>query len=216
MAALTAGVRRARAAGLFAVLDAKRGDIASTMEAYGQAAFETQAADALTITPYMGFDVISPLTRWLRAGKGVYVVWISSNASGRAVQELPVAGGSAKTFSAALFEHLEAEAERTAVGGAIGYVLGATKLESVPEDLLRRAAARPLLIPGVGAQGGAVDAPLLTLLRRSPAAVVSSSRGICGFGDAAQKAAMAGLQSWRAYHEHVAEKIRDAAESLTC
>ena len=53
------------------ILDAKRGDISSTMEAYGKSAFDEMKADVLTVTPYMGYDVISPLEAWLKNGKGI-------------------------------------------------------------------------------------------------------------------------------------------------
>ena len=86
-AALETAMKKAREHGLITILDAKRGDISSTMAAYGHMAFEAMDADALTITPYMGLDVLSPLWPWLKSGRGVYVVWVSSNPSGALVQD---------------------------------------------------------------------------------------------------------------------------------
>jgi orotidine-5'-phosphate decarboxylase len=139
----------ARHPGVPVVLDAKRGDIGSTAEQYAREAFERYRADAVTVNPYLGFDSIEP---WLaHPGKGVILLCRTSNPGGADLQALDVGG-----------ERLYERVARLAAGpwnrgGELGLVVGAT----VPAELARvRAIAPdlPLLVPGVGAQGGDVAA----------------------------------------------------------
>jgi orotidine-5'-phosphate decarboxylase len=139
----------ARHPGVPVVLDAKRGDIGSTAEQYAREAFERYRADAVTVNPYMGFDSIEP---WLgHAGRGVILLCRTSNPGGADLQALDVGG-----------ERLYERVARLAAGpwntgGELGLVVGAT----VPAELARvRALAPglPLLVPGIGAQGGDVAA----------------------------------------------------------
>lgn len=127
------------------VLDAKRGDIGSTAEQYAKEAFERYCADALTLSPFMGFDSIEPYQRY--ANKGLFVLCRTSNPGGSDIQALDVGGEK-------MFERIA----RLCAGqwnqsGQLGLVVGAT----FPSELARvRALAPqlPLLIPGIGAQGG--------------------------------------------------------------
>jgi orotidine 5'-phosphate decarboxylase subfamily 2 len=130
------------------ILDAKRGDIGSTAERYATALFGTLNADAVTLSPYLGEDAIEPFLAY--AGRVVYVLARTSNPSAARIQDLETPGGAV---------HLEVArwvAERWP-DGSVGLVVGAT----APDELahLRQAVPGPgFLVPGVGAQGGDLDA----------------------------------------------------------
>lgn len=169
VAVLERAVRQAKDVGLLVILDAKRGDISSTMRAYGRMAFDVMGADALTITPYMGLDVVEPLRPWLEKGCGIYAVWVSSNASGALVQDL---------VAASLLNELERQMSAWDLSGALGLVLGATKLDVIErQGLLERVRDHALLMPGVGAQG-AVVTPTLRSLLTGGASLLPISRGL--------------------------------------
>ena len=137
---------RAVAPGVPVILDAKRGDIGATGEQYAREAFERYQADAVTLSPYMGADSIAPFTAY--PGKGVILLCRTSNPGGDDLQNLSLEGG----------ERLYERVARLAAGpwnrnGQIGLVVGAT----YPAEVARvreLAPTLPLLIPGVGAQGG--------------------------------------------------------------
>lgn len=136
--------------GLPVILDAKRGDIGSTAQQYASEAFERYAADAVTVNPYMGFDSIEPYLRF--EGKGVIVLCRTSNPGGSDLQALDLGGG----------ERLYERVARLAAGdwnrnGQLALVVGAT----FPRELARVRECigeMPLLIPGIGAQGGDIAA----------------------------------------------------------
>ncbi len=152
------------------ILDAKRGDIGSTAEKYALEAFERYQADAVTVNPYLGGDSLEPFLRY--AEKGVVILCRTSNPGGADLQGLMVEG-----------EALYLKLARLAAGvwnknGNILLVVGATW----PEELARVreiVGDIPLLVPGVGAQGGDVAAVLdAGLDRRGLGLVINSSRGI--------------------------------------
>jgi orotidine-5'-phosphate decarboxylase len=207
LSALRYVLAKASESGLLTILDAKRGDISSTMSAYGRAAFDVMRADALTVTPYMGFDVIEPLLPWLTTGRGVYVVWVSSNASGRVVQEAELASGG--WLAATLWREFRRGFEAADALGALGLVLGATKLDSMPADLLAEIQRRPLLMPGVGAQGATVTPELRRVLAGSGASVVSVSRSISDL------ASSDSVESWDAYTALIAKRACAIAATLS-
>jgi orotidine-5'-phosphate decarboxylase len=128
------------------ILDAKRGDIGATAEQYAREAFERYGADAVTVSPFMGHDSIEPYLR--HAGKGVLLLCRTSNPGGGDLQAQVLASGER------VFERIAALAQGPwNSNGQIGLVVGAT----YPDEIRRvRAIAPtvPLLIPGVGAQGG--------------------------------------------------------------
>ena len=195
VAALERAIRYAKDRGLLVILDAKRGDISSTMKAYGTMAFDGMGVDALTVTPYMGLDVVEPLRPWLAAGRGIYAVWISSNASGALVQDL---------VAEPLLAELERQAAAWGVSDGVGLVLGATKLDDVNRSgLLERARGHALLMPGVGAQGGEVT-PRLRAVIKSGVSLVPISRGLSMPFDA----------SWQKYAESIRGRACEAARSL--
>jgi uridine monophosphate synthetase len=147
------------------ILDAKRGDIGSTAQAYARAAFEVWGADALTVNPYLGGDSVAPFTA--SADRGVFVLCHTSNPGAVDLQTLHVEGR-------LLYEVV---AEKAAAWGT-GLVVGAT----YPAALARVRALAPqawILLPGVGAQGGDLEAALAAGLRDDGlGVVVNSSRGI--------------------------------------
>jgi len=131
------------------VLDAKRGDIGATAHQYAREAYERYGADAVTVSPYMGSDSVEPYMAWPE--RGVIVLCRTSNAGGSDLQFLDVGGKP-------LYQHVaQLVADKWNGNGQCALVVGAT----FPEEI---AAVRaligdmPLLIPGVGAQGGDVEA----------------------------------------------------------
>lgn len=157
MAALEAVLRSARDAGLIVVADAKRGDIGSTMEAYADAWLTGPfAADAVTVTPYLGLGALEPAFRAAReVGGGVFVVVTSSNPEGRVVQRAVTAGGAAveDALVAEIAQRNAAEtAGATRAVGSIGAVVGATHGVQGLERL-----GGLVLAPGLGAQGATVQ-----------------------------------------------------------
>ena len=173
-------IRKCRDRSILSILDAKRGDISSTMKAYGSAAFDHMDADILTITPYMGTDVIKPLVPWLSEGKGVYVVWVSSNPSGGDIQELACSDG--HTVAEELFDKIENFASQNKVSDSIGYVLGATKVDQLSDQLFAKVKQKPLLMPGIGAQGASRNDPKIRELTTMGHHLLPVSRGISGYG----------------------------------
>jgi len=140
------------------VLDAKRGDIASTAEAYAKSAFETLGAHAITLSPYLGKDSIDPFLQ--TPEKGVFLLCKTSNPGAGDLQDLTVNGQP----SMPLYEHVARLADTWNTGNNIGLVVGATQ----PEALARVRAAAPglwFLAPGVGAQGGDLETALRAGLR---------------------------------------------------
>jgi orotidine-5'-phosphate decarboxylase len=161
--------------GVPVILDAKRGDIGSTAEQYAREVFERYRGDAVTLSPYMGFDSIEPYLAY--PGRGTILLCRTSNAGGSDLQSLEIAGTS--TPGERLFERVA----RLAAGswnrtGQLGLVVGAT----FPSELRRvreLAPALPLLVPGIGAQGGDIEATVDAGLDASGAGmIVSSSRAI--------------------------------------
>jgi orotidine-5'-phosphate decarboxylase len=131
------------------VLDAKRGDIGATAEQYAREAFERYRADAVTVNPYMGFDSLEPYLEW--PDRGVIVLCRTSNPGGSDLQFLNVDGQP-------LYQHVaQLVASKWNQHGQCGLVVGAT----FPQELAQVRAIvgdMPLLVPGIGAQGGDIKA----------------------------------------------------------
>ena len=174
------------------ILDAKRGDIGSTAEQYAIEAFERFKADAITVNPYMGRDSVDPYLAY--PDKGVILLCRTSNPGGNdwQMQRLADVPGQPR-----LFEHLAhlAQTEWNTTG-QIGLVVGAT----FPAEIARVreiAPTLPLLIPGVGAQGGDAEATVRAGLTAQGTIVVNSSRAVLyasrreDFAEAARRVAMA-------------------------
>ena len=155
------------------ILDSKRGDIGSTADHYALEAFERYGADAVTVNPYMGFDTIEPYLK--HAGKGVIVLCRTSNPGGSDLQFLNVNSGEP------LYLHVAKLASQKWNGsGQISLVVGAT----FPEEIAKVRAIvgdMPLLIPGIGAQGGDIDATIKAgriLNTPGTGMIINSSRAI--------------------------------------
>jgi orotidine-5'-phosphate decarboxylase len=133
------------------ILDSKRGDIGSTADHYALEAFDRYGADAITVSPYMGFDTIEPYLK--HTGKGVIVLCRTSNPGGSDLQFLNVS-----PTGEPLYLHVaKLAASQWNSSGQIGLVVGAT----FPEEITKVRAIvgdMPLLIPGIGAQGGDIEA----------------------------------------------------------
>ena len=180
------------------ILDAKRGDIGSTAEQYAREAFERYQADAVTLSPFMGFDTLEPFLKY--PGKGVILLCRTSNPGGSDLQNLRLADVPGQPR---VYEHIAAQAAAEwNTNGQMGLVVGAT----FPEEIARvreLAPTLPLLIPGVGAQGGDAAATVKAGLRRDAGGaitgtvVVNSSRAVLyasggeDFASAARQAAQA-------------------------
>jgi orotidine-5'-phosphate decarboxylase len=153
IAVLERTVAQARAAGALVIMDAKRGDIGSTVEAYADAYLDPTSplfADALTVSPYLGFGALEPFyARAERNGCGVFVLAFTSNPEGASVQRALTDKG--ETVGASILAQAAVRNGDAVPMGPIGAVLGAT-LADIPFDLGRLNGA--ILAPGVGAQGG--------------------------------------------------------------
>jgi orotidine-5'-phosphate decarboxylase len=155
------------------ILDAKRGDIGSTAEQYANEAFERYGADAVTLSPFMGFDSIEPYLQ--REGKGAFLLCRTSNPGGDDLQNQRLASVEGAPL---LYEHVA----RLAQGpwnrnGQLGLVVGATYPAEI-ERVRQVAPTVPLLIPGVGAQGGDAAATVRAGWRPDAPIIVNSSRAI--------------------------------------
>lgn len=158
--------------------DAKRGDIGSTARAYARALFETLGFDAATVNPYLGYDSLEPFIEYRE--KGVFILCRTSNAGSAHFQDLLLCDKSAKAGEGEkpLFEVVAQRAREWNTFGNVGLVVGAT----YPEELrrVRQLCPRmPLLIPGIGAQGGDLaSAVRYGVDDQGEKAIISSSRQI--------------------------------------
>lgn len=139
------------------ILDAKRGDIASTAEAYAKSTFENLDADCITLSPYLGKDSIEPFLNYSQ--KGVFLLCKTSNQGSGDLQDIVLENGDL------LYEHVAKLAQSWNARNNIGLVVGATHIDAMKRV---RAAAPDLwfLAPGVGAQGGELEATLKAGLRK--------------------------------------------------
>ncbi|GAC1314926.1 MAG: orotidine-5'-phosphate decarboxylase [Chloroflexota bacterium] len=175
------------------LLDAKRGDIGTTSQAYTQAVFDDLGVDAVTVSPYLGGDALESF--FARRDKGVFVLCKTSNAGSGELQDELLADG------APVYQHIARRALSWDRYGTLGLVVGAT----YPEQLaaVRRLAPEvPLLVPGVGAQAGDLAGAVLAGLdARGEGILVNASRSIMY--------ASQGLD-WQAAARAEAERLRDS------
>jgi len=160
------------------ILDAKRGDIGSTAEQYAIEAFERYGADAVTLSPFMGFDSVAPYLKY--HGKGAFLLCRTSNPGGDDLQSQRL---SSVEGAPLLYEHIARLAQGPwNLNGQLGLVVGATYPAEI-ERVRALAPTLPLLIPGVGAQGGDAVATVKAGWRGTAQAstgpiIVNSSRAI--------------------------------------
>lgn len=165
---------RAVAPAVPVILDAKRGDIGSTAEQYAIEAFERYGADAVTLSPFMGFDSVSPYLQY--KDKGAFLLCRTSNPGGDDLQSQRLGSVAGEPL---LYEHVARLAQGPwNLNGQLGLVVGATYPEEI-ERVRALAPTAPLLIPGVGAQGGDAVATVRAGWRPDAPIVVNSSRAIC-------------------------------------
>lgn len=165
------------------ILDAKRGDIGSTAEMYAREAFERYQADALTVSPYLGLDSLEPYLKF--ADKGVIVLCRTSNPGARDVQDIESKGRKLYQIVA------ERAAREWNANGNVLLVVGAT----YPEELAEIRAIvgdMPLLVPGIGAQGGDVAAVIASgATAAGTGLIISTSRAVLYAGGGTDYAAAA-------------------------
>ena len=169
--AMTMAYLKSRCPAVPVILDAKRADIGNTSKMYAIEAFVRYGADAVTVNPYMGMDALKPFLDY--ADRGVVVLCRTSNAGAKEIQDLPMSNG------VPLYKHVAA-----LVAGPWNYngnnmlVAGATFPEELGE-IRQIVGNMPLLVPGVGAQGGDLEGVLkFGLTPEKTGLVINSSRGI--------------------------------------
>ncbi len=151
------------------LLDAKRGDIGSTAEHYAKEAYDRYLADAVTVNPYMGTDSLAPYLSY--EARGIFVLCRTSNAGGDDFQML-------STNKHPLYlEVARQAAERWNQNGQVGLVVGATYPKEI-EAVRHAAKTLPLLIPGIGAQGGDLEATVRAGKTENGGMLINSSRAI--------------------------------------
>jgi uridine monophosphate synthetase len=152
------------------ILDAKRGDISSTAEAYAKSAFETLGVDCITLSPYLGKDSIEPFLDTKE--KGVFLLCKTSNPGSVDLQDITLSDGNM------LYEHVARLAQTWNIENNIGLVVGATHLEAT-KRVREIAPDLWFLAPGVGAQGGELESALRAGLRKDGRGMlIPISRGI--------------------------------------
>jgi orotidine-5'-phosphate decarboxylase len=187
IAVLEEAIRALSAAGTLVLLDGKRGDIGSTMCAYAEAYVGKDAvapADAITASPYLGFESLRPALDLAReTGRGVFVLGLTSNPEGRTVQHARLREVSvAETMVQGAAAENALARERGELG-SVGLVVGATVGSAVQELGLDLAGANaPLLAPGVGAQGGTSEDLRQVFGDALPNVVPASSREVLKAG----------------------------------
>lgn len=163
------GYLRKNYAHLPIILDAKRGDIGATAQQYALEAFERYGADAVTVNPYMGFDSVEPYLEW--KDKGCIVLCRTSNPGGSDLQFLQVEGRP-------LYQHVaDLVANKWNTNGQCSLVVGATFTEEI-HQVRKIVGDMPLLVPGIGAQGGDVAATVKAGKTDVGGMMINSSRAI--------------------------------------
>ena len=169
-----------RAAGALTLMDAKRGDIGSTVQAYADTYVDPSSplgSDAVTASPYLGFESLRPMMETARRhGNGVFVLALTSNPEGAQVQRAQT--GQGNTVAGDVLGRVRAENAGAVPWGSVGAVVGAT-IEATEEDL---DVGGPVLAPGYGAQGGTPADLRRTFGAALPNVVPASSRAILGDG----------------------------------
>ena len=193
------------------ILDAKRGDIGSTAEQYAIEAFERYGADAVTLSPFMGFDSVAPYLNPVKyAGKGAFLLCRTSNPGGDDLQTQRLASIEGQPL---LYEHVARLAQGPwNLNGQLGLVVGATYPAEI-ERVRTVAPTLPLLIPGVGAQGGDAVATVRAGWRPDAPIIVNSSRAILYASSGDDFAAAARREA--AQTRHVLQAARSSLATQT-
>jgi orotidine-5'-phosphate decarboxylase len=186
---------RTRYADLPIILDAKRGDIGSTAEQYAREAFERYQAHCVTVSPYMGLDSIEPYLRW--TDRGVFILCRTSNPGGSDLQFLQTENREP------LYLHIAGlVADKWNIQGQCGLVVGATYPTELGAVRQRVGDNMPLLVPGIGVQGGDITATVTNARNtRGAGMLINSSRAIL-YASASE--------DWREAAAKAAQGLRDA------
>jgi len=192
------------AMGSLSLLDVKRGDIGSTNEAYAGALLgpdSAMAADAITLHAYLGFGALAPFLERVRAtGGGLFVVVLSSNPEGRALQSARLPDG--RSVAELLSDEITAfNTEQGAGVGPVGAVVGLTAEEA--PAVAARLPQSLLLAPGLGAQGGTFADVAARFADARERVIPSSSRGVLSAGPDAARLS-----------EAIKRHVHEAAEAL--
>lgn len=181
------------------VLDAKRGDVGSTAEQYAREAFERYQAHAVTVSPYMGLDSLEPYLAW--SDRGVMILCRTSNSGGADLQCLPMVNGQP------LYLHVAGlVADQWNTNGQCGLVVGATFPNQLAAVRQRIGNDIPLLVPGIGAQGGDITATVTAGANAAGTGMmINSSRAILY---------ASGEDNWREAAAHAAQALRDAINAV--
>jgi uridine monophosphate synthetase len=168
------------------VLDAKRGDIASTAEAYAQSAFESLGVDGITLSPYLGKDSIEPFIK--NSEKGVFILCKTSNAGSGDLQDVPIVGADGRP-PLPMYIHVAKLAEAWNEKNNVGIVVGATHLDAMKK--IRQAVPNLwFLTPGVGTQGADLESAMKVGLRKDgKGMLIPVSRAISRANNPAKAAA---------------------------
>ncbi|MEN8774686.1 MAG: orotidine-5'-phosphate decarboxylase [Akkermansiaceae bacterium] len=149
------------------ILDAKRSDIGETQKYYARSYFENWGVDAVTLNPFLGYDTLKPFLDW--EGKGVYLLAVTSNPGSVDFQRRDCEGKKLFERVGELCERAQSEGRKTTAGLVVG-------LTNADGDVLANLPDVPLLVPGLGAQGGSLNS--LAGSGRNAASVINVSRGI--------------------------------------
>lgn len=178
--------------------DAKRGDIGNTARNYAAAIFETYGCDAVTVNPYLGYDAIAPFLAY--RDKGVFVLCRTSNPGARDFQDLRVQESDGSTRP--LYEVVARRVQSWNEAGNCGLVVGATYPQEV-RTLRTLCPDLPLLVPGIGAQGGDVQATVPAAVdAQGERAMISASRAIL-YADAGAHYAEAAATAARTLRDQI-------------
>lgn len=214
MAALAEVIGYAQQLGLLVILDGKRNDIGSTAEAYARGILGRESAwraDALTVSPYLGEDSLTPFVEVAtQRGAGIFVLVKTSNPGSRLFQDRVADGRPLYSHVAEVVERLASDTVGQCGYGSVGAVVGAT----YPEQLAELRQAMPatwLLVPGFGSQGGTAADVAAAFDDRGLGAIVNNSRGIIFAHRRPEYAETFGEGRWQ---EAVEAATRDMIEQL--
>ncbi|MEO7022038.1 MAG: orotidine-5'-phosphate decarboxylase [Ktedonobacteraceae bacterium] len=187
------------------IADAKRGDIGNTARNYAAAIFETYGCDAVTVNPYLGHDAVAPFLAY--RDKGVIILCRTSNPGARDFQDLPVQEADGSTRP--LYEVVAQRVQSWNEAGNCGLVVGAT----YPQELRTIRALcpeLPILVPGIGAQGGDLEAVVPAAVDvRGERAMISVSRAIL-YADTGVNYAEAAANAARTFRDQINQSLHIA------
>jgi orotidine-5'-phosphate decarboxylase len=220
MAALAETIAYAREKGLLVILDGKRNDIGSTAAAYADAylgppEISAWGADALTVSPYLGEDSLTPFVEVAeQRGAGVFVLVKTSNPGGGLFQDIKDQDGAVYEHVARQVESLNASTVGPSGYGSIGAVVGAT----YPEQLSELRSVMPhawILVPGYGAQGGTAADVADAFDANGLGAIVNNSRGIIFAHAKRPYSERFGAANWQAAVEAATRDMIDSLRAET-